>query len=124
MNRLRNAPYWALAVVLTPFTPIARFIIKRQWWPYNEGGPLDQRDPREGLIVMDSLGVPHPFDPEFCRPGCQPTCHNCGTQLSPPNRDGFRFHVTGTFACPPFDEDGASIAGTVAAPQPVREDAT
>lgn len=126
--RLKNAPYWALAVVLTPFTPIARFIIKRGWWPYNEGGPLDRSDPREGTMVMDAVGEPHPFDDEFCGPECQPVpvaCLNCGTQLAPSNRDGFRFHVTGTFACPPFDADGASIAGTVAAPNPpVREDGT
>lgn len=29
-------------------------------------------DPREGQIVVDAVGEPHPFDPMFCGAGCQP----------------------------------------------------
>lgn len=46
-------------------------------------------------------------------------CENCRTELREPAGPGKRrFHANGTYACPPFDEDGASIPGTVAAPQP------
>lgn len=29
-------------------------------------------DPRDGLTVIDHVGVPHPFDAEFCGDNCQP----------------------------------------------------
>jgi hypothetical protein len=29
-------------------------------------------DDREDKIVMDEVGVPHPFDAEFCGPKCRP----------------------------------------------------
>ena len=46
-------------------------------------------------------------------------CDNCDEELTPPvEPSGHRFHITGSYACQPFDEDGQSIAGTVAAPQP------
>jgi hypothetical protein len=46
-------------------------------------------------------------------------CDNCDTLLGPPDKSsGRRFHTNGTYACPPFDDEGASISRTVASPQP------
>lgn len=33
---------------------------------------IDSSDPREGLIVVDHVGEPHPFDADYCGSGCQP----------------------------------------------------
>lgn len=63
-----------------------------------------------------------PLDPMVDAEGASPAqsevvcCEHCGGELVA--QEGRRFHVRGTYACPPFDEDGRSIAGTVASPQP------
>jgi ribosomal protein L37E len=46
------------------------------------------------------------------------SCTNCGYELSDKlSEQGARFHIGGTFSCPPFDDEGASISGTTAEPQ-------